>query len=102
MKDMVQGISFNPLFTMDLSGPANGKPGYWAWDYKNIAPRISMAYSPGYKDGLLGSLFGGPGKPQSVGALASTTITSARALSIHTTARARLASFLPVHFRRVL
>jgi hypothetical protein len=62
MKDMVQGISFNPLFTMDLSGPANGKPGYWAWDYKNIAPRISMAYSPGYKDGLLGSLFGGPGK----------------------------------------
>ena len=62
MKDMVQGISFNPLFTMDLSGPANGKPGYWAWDYKNIAPRISMAYSPGYKDGLFGSLFGGPGK----------------------------------------
>jgi hypothetical protein len=62
MKDMVQGISFNPLFTMDLSGPANNKPGYWAWDYKNIAPRISMAYSPGYKDGLFGSLFGGPGK----------------------------------------
>ncbi len=62
MKDMVQGISFNPTFTMDLSGPANGKPGYWAWDYKNIAPRISMAYSPGYKDGLFGSLFGGPGK----------------------------------------
>jgi hypothetical protein len=62
MKDMVQGVSFNPLYTMDLSGPANGKPGYWAWDYKNLAPRLSMAWSPGYKSGLLGSIFGGPGK----------------------------------------
>ena len=62
MKDMVQGISYSPRFSMALSGPANGKPGYWGWDYKNIAPRISMAWSPGYKDGLLGSLFGGPGK----------------------------------------
>jgi hypothetical protein len=62
MKEMVQGVSFNPLFTMDLSGPANGKPGYWGWDYKNIAPRVSLAYSPGYREGLLGSLFGGPGK----------------------------------------
>ncbi len=62
MKDMVQGISFNPIFTMDLSGPVNNKPGYWAWDYKNIAPRVSMAYSPGYKDGFLGSLFGGAGR----------------------------------------
>ncbi len=62
VKDMVQGISYSPRFSENLSGPANGKPGYWGWDYKNIAPRISMAWSPGYKDGLLGSLFGGPGK----------------------------------------
>lgn len=62
MKDMVQGISYSPIFSMDLSGPANGKPGFWGWDYKNIAPRVSLAWSPGYNSGLLGSLFGGPGK----------------------------------------
>jgi len=62
MKDMVQGISYSPTFNMNLCGSANGKPGFWAWDYKNIAPRISMAWSPGFKEGLLGSLFGGPGK----------------------------------------
>jgi Carboxypeptidase regulatory-like domain len=62
MKDMVQGVSYNPDFNMELCGPANGKSGAWAWDYKDIAPRLSMAWSPGYKDGLLGALFGGPGK----------------------------------------
>jgi hypothetical protein len=62
MKDMVQGISYSPNFDMVLSGPANGKDGYWAWDYKNLAPRISLAYSPGFSSGLLGTLFGGPTK----------------------------------------
>ena len=62
MKDMVQGISFSPLFSLDLSGQANGKKPYWGWDYKDIAPRFSLAWSPGYREGLLGSLFGGPGK----------------------------------------
>jgi len=62
MTDMVQGISFSPLFNFGLCGAANnGKP-YWSWDYKNIAPRVSLAWSPGYKQGLLGSIFGGPGK----------------------------------------
>jgi Carboxypeptidase regulatory-like domain len=62
MRDMVQGISYSPTFSMNLSGPGNGKPGYWGWDYKNLAPRFSVAWSPGYKDGVLNSLFGGPGK----------------------------------------
>jgi Carboxypeptidase regulatory-like domain len=62
MKDMTEGLSFAPNFDMVLSGPANGKPGFWGWDYKNFAPRLSMAYSPNQSTGLLGSLFGGPGK----------------------------------------
>jgi len=28
----------------------------------NFAPRLSLAYSPGYHDGTLGKIFGGPGK----------------------------------------
>jgi carboxypeptidase family protein len=62
MADMVQGISYSPNFSFDLCGPANGKPGYWGWDRKDLAPRWSLAYSPSYSGGLLGSLFGGAGK----------------------------------------
>jgi hypothetical protein len=62
MQDMVQGTSYAPDFNMDLCGQANGKAPAWGWDYKNLAPRLSLAWSPGYKDGLLGSIFGGPGK----------------------------------------
>ena len=31
-------------------------------DYNNFGPRIGLAYSPGFSDGALGKLFGGPGK----------------------------------------
>jgi len=31
-------------------------------DYNNFAPRIGLAYSPGFSDGALGKIFGGPGK----------------------------------------
>ncbi|HVO57006.1 MAG TPA: TonB-dependent receptor [Dongiaceae bacterium] len=30
--------------------------------YNNVAPRLGLAYSPGFSDGLLGKIFGGPGK----------------------------------------
>jgi Carboxypeptidase regulatory-like domain len=31
-------------------------------DYNNLGPRIGLAYSPGFSDGALGKIFGGPGK----------------------------------------
>ena len=31
-------------------------------DYNNFAPRVGIAYSPGFQDGVLGKVFGGPGK----------------------------------------
>ena len=30
--------------------------------YNNFAPRVGIAYSPGFSDGALGKIFGGPGK----------------------------------------
>ena len=30
--------------------------------YNNLGPRIGLAYSPGFTDGVLGKIFGGPGK----------------------------------------
>ncbi len=54
--------SAQPLVAYNWSGPANGKPGYYGWDYHDFAPRLSIAYSPGAQDGFLKKIFGGPGK----------------------------------------
>ncbi len=56
------GNVVQPDLTFDLSGKANsGKP-YWAWDYKNLAPRIAIAYSPHAASGFWHTLFGDSGK----------------------------------------
>ena len=51
-----------PPIQFGLSGPANGKQPYWNWDYKNLAPRLAIAYSPHPDRGWLRNFFGGPGK----------------------------------------
>ena len=59
--NMLKGLPSNldPLVSFDLSGPANGgKNNWYNWDYKDFGPRVSFAWSPKAKDGLLRSLFG--------------------------------------------
>jgi hypothetical protein len=46
---MLAGQTYNPLIGLDISGQANGKAPYWAWDYKNFAPRFAVAWSPSPK-----------------------------------------------------
>jgi len=63
--NMLQGVGSyaDAPISFNWSGPANGgKPGYYNWDYKDFGPRIALAWSPGAADGLLKSIFGGPGK----------------------------------------
>jgi len=59
---MLQGQAYEPLLTFSLSGQANGKKPYWAWDYKNFAPRLAIAYSPKGESGLSRKIWGGSGK----------------------------------------
>ncbi|MFY9558855.1 MAG: TonB-dependent receptor [Terriglobales bacterium] len=59
---MLAGQTYAPVVQFNLSGQANGKQPYWAWDYKNIAPRIAFAWSPSSDSGMLHKLFGGAGK----------------------------------------
>ncbi len=60
---MEQGQTYAPLLQFGLNGKANGGSPYWAWDYKNIAPRIAFAWSPsGSGDGWLSRLLGSSGK----------------------------------------
>jgi hypothetical protein len=55
------GGGIDPI-TFGLSGQANGKQPYWNWDYRNLAPRFAVAYSPNFDHGWLRSLFGAAGK----------------------------------------
>jgi hypothetical protein len=59
-----QGIPANvaPPVHFDLAGPANDRKGYYDWDKNNFAPRVSVAWSPDFKDGFLAKLTGGPGR----------------------------------------
>ncbi len=59
---MVAGQTYDPTMSFDLSGQANGRAPYWAWDYKDIAPRIAFAWVPGAGSGLLRKFLGGTGK----------------------------------------
>ena len=60
---MEHGQSFSPPnIQFALSGQANGKQPYWQWDYKDLAPRVALAYSPHAESGWLRSFFGSTGK----------------------------------------
>jgi len=56
------GNVVQPNLTFDLSGQANGGKPYWAWDYKNVAPRLAIAYSPHAASGFWHKVFGDAGK----------------------------------------
>jgi hypothetical protein len=59
---MVAGRTYNPTIRLDLSGQANGRAPYWAWDYKDVAPRFALAWAPSGKTGILRKILGGTGK----------------------------------------
>ncbi len=61
-QQMYQGNVDQPQLTFDLGGQANGKKPYWNWDYRNLAPRFAIAYSPHADSGLLRKIFGDAGK----------------------------------------
>lgn len=63
-QDMQQGIPDNqiPLLQFGAAGPSYNKPGYYNWQKKNFAPRVSFAWSPQSQGGWLEKLFGGSGQ----------------------------------------
>lgn len=55
------GKPVNDLITIDKSGPANGKRGFYDIDWNNFQPRIALAWSPSFKSGFLRKVFGSEG-----------------------------------------
>lgn len=62
MAAMNEGQTYRPVISFALSGPANGGQPYWGWDYKDIAPRAGVAWSPDFKSDFWRSVFGASGK----------------------------------------
>ena len=56
------GNSVQPPFSFAPSGKANGGKPYWPMNWLNFAPRVAVAYSPSASHGIIGKIFGGPGR----------------------------------------
>ena len=56
------GQQASPLLSWAPAGKANNAPSWYAPNYKNFSPRFAFAWAPGYTDGFLSKLFGGPNK----------------------------------------
>jgi hypothetical protein len=54
----ISGATAEPFLRYDLGGKANGARGFYEPDLNNFAPRLSFAYNPSFKNGLLGKVFG--------------------------------------------
>lgn len=53
-----QGVPYNEPLSVELSGPANGRSSLYNWDKNNFQPRAAFAWSPKFKSGFFGALFG--------------------------------------------
>ncbi|HJZ65656.1 MAG TPA: carboxypeptidase-like regulatory domain-containing protein, partial [Candidatus Acidoferrum sp.] len=54
----ISGLGAEPLISYDLGGKANHKPGFYNADYRSFDPRLGIAWSPSFRSGLLGDMFG--------------------------------------------
>jgi hypothetical protein len=66
IETIVPGLQSTQFPTAPLGWVVPGDPGIPSTlaptRYNNFAPRVGIAYSPGFSDGVLGKIFGGPGK----------------------------------------
>jgi hypothetical protein len=54
----INGFNALPFVTYQLGGPKNHGPNYYHPDWKDFSPRLGLAYSPSFTNGLLGHLLG--------------------------------------------
>lgn len=54
----LQGRNFVDPLVLELSGPANNAPPLYNYDKNNFQPRVGIAWSPSFKSGFLGKVFG--------------------------------------------
>ncbi|MCB1026035.1 MAG: hypothetical protein KDB79_16685, partial [Acidobacteria bacterium] len=52
------GLNYTEPITVDLAGPKNNAKDFYPWDKNNWQPSVAVAWSPDFKSGFLGKLFG--------------------------------------------
>ncbi len=62
--DGANGIPSNqdPPLSVNWCGPANGKKGYWNWDFGNVGPHFAFAWAPNKTEGFLSKILGNGNK----------------------------------------
>ena len=53
-----RGENYVQPLQLVLSGPANNADPLYSWDKNNFQPRVAFAWSPSFKNGFLGKVFG--------------------------------------------
>jgi hypothetical protein len=53
-----RGENFTDPLTVILAGPVHDAPGFYSLDKNNFQPRVAAAWSPAFRSGFLGKLFG--------------------------------------------
>ena len=53
-----RGQNYDDPLTLVLSGPANNADPLYSWDKNNFQPRVAFAWSPSFRNGFFGKLFG--------------------------------------------
>ena len=56
------GVPLNELISLDLSGKANNRPGFYKQDWNNFAPSLAVAWQPDLPDNFWGKLIGRNGR----------------------------------------
>lgn len=59
---MQSGINYREPISVRLAGKANGRDSIYKLDTDNFQPRVSIAWSPDFGDGVLSKIFGGKDK----------------------------------------
>lgn len=54
----VSGLGSVPLVSYSPGGAANNARGYYEPDYKDLGPRVAVAYNPSFRSGVLHDVFG--------------------------------------------
>jgi len=54
----ISGPNATPQLTYQLSGKANHAPSLYTPDKLNFSPRLAFAWNPGFREGVLGHIFG--------------------------------------------
>ena len=54
----VSGATASPLLTYTLGGKANNAAGLYSNNPFNLSPHLAVAWNPGFRDGMLGRVFG--------------------------------------------